>query len=169
VADAFAGSWWEPEKERTTERLYRLESLVTPAVPGNSRTVVPDDIGTAVEWIKAFQIEALGLAADPTPVLSARINRDELVWWESAGRPVALAGVSTPLAGMSRVGPVYTPPEFRGRGYGSAVTHAATRMALDAGAGDVVLFTDLANPSSNSIYQALGYRPVTDYATIHFH
>ncbi|MDP9319178.1 MAG: hypothetical protein M3O94_08950, partial [Actinomycetota bacterium] len=60
--------------------------------------------------------------------------------------------------GVTRVGPVYTPPEHRRRGYGAAVTAACTRDALDH-AEDVVLFTDLANPTSNSIYQQIGYRP----------
>jgi len=61
-----------------------------------------------------------------------------------------------------RVGPVYTPPRHRRRGYGAAVTAAVTRAALDAGEAAVVLFTDLANPTSNSVYQRLGYRPVEE-------
>jgi len=88
--------------------------------------------------------------------------------WEDEGRPVAMAGFSSPVAGMARVGPVYTPVGSRRRGYGSAVTHAASMAARAAGATEVVLFTDLANPTSNAIYQALGYRPVADYATIWF-
>jgi predicted GNAT family acetyltransferase len=63
---------------------------------------------------------------------------------------------------MTRLGPVYTPPERRGHRYGSAATAAATQWALDAGARHVVLFTDLANPVSNSIYPRLGYRLVHD-------
>jgi GNAT superfamily N-acetyltransferase len=169
VAESFASEWWEPEKERRSERLYRLGSLVTPTVSGRSRTAVADDLPVAVEWFREFQAEAhVDVTADPTPVVSARINRNELVWWEAEGRLVALAGVSAPIAGMSRVGPVYTPAEWRRRGYGSAVTHAATRKALDERADEVLLFTDLANPTSNTIYQALGYQPVADYATIQF-
>ncbi|WP_248958872.1 GNAT family N-acetyltransferase [Sphaerisporangium perillae] len=85
---------------------------------------------------------------------------------EDGGRPVAMAGFSRPIIGMSRIGPVYTPPEARRRGYGAAVTHGATRAAEEAGADLLLLFTDLANPTSNSIYQALGYRAVADYASI---
>jgi predicted GNAT family acetyltransferase len=73
-----------------------------------------------------------------------------------------MARASTPLAGMSRVTSVYTPMALRGHGYGSAVTAAASRWALEAGASDVVLFTDLANPISNAIYPRLEYRPVHD-------
>ncbi|GII55592.1 putative acetyltransferase [Planotetraspora thailandica] len=169
VAEAFAQEWWRPEKDRRSERLYRLDALVPPFAPGRARTAVAADVDLATRWFVDFQREAdVDVEADPTPVVSARINREELLLWEDGGRPVALACVSRPLAGMSRVGPVYTPPDHRRHGYGSAVTHAVTRLALDAGATEVLLFTDLANPTSNSIYQGLGYRPVADYATIHF-
>ncbi|WP_214109681.1 GNAT family N-acetyltransferase [Acrocarpospora catenulata] len=178
TAATFAAAWWEPEKDRRAERLYRLATLVTPTDPsghlalygpGRARIVTPPDLPVAVQWFRAFQSEAhVDLAADPAPVVSSRLNRNELVWWEVGGRPVSLAGVSTPIAGMSRIGPVYTPPDYRRRGYGSAVTYAATRKALDEGASEVLLFTDLANPTSNSIYQAIGYVPVGDYASIMF-
>jgi predicted GNAT family acetyltransferase len=79
-----------------------------------------------------------------------------------------MAGISRPEAGMVRVAAVYTPPEVRGRGYGGAVTAAVTRSALDAGAAHVVLFTDLANPTSNALYQRLGFRPVEDRTVVEF-
>lgn len=72
------------------------------------------------------------------------------------------------VAGVTRVGPVYTPPEGRRNGYGTAVTAACTAGALQAGAEHVVLFTDLANPISNSIYQQIGYRPVSDRVILSF-
>lgn len=122
-----------------------------------------------MSFIREFQHEAHAeRTADPTPVVAARVNREELIMWEDDGRSVSIAGVSAPIAGMSRIGPVYTPPELRGRGYGSAVAHAASRKALDDGATEVLLFTDLDNPTSNSVYQRLGFRPIADYATIHF-
>ncbi|WP_228643582.1 GNAT family N-acetyltransferase [Microtetraspora sp. AC03309] len=168
-AEAFARAWWEPERGRRSERLYRLGSLVPPSVPGVARTAVVADARLATQWFREFQEEAdVDVAADATPVVSARINRNELVFWEDGGRPVSLAGVSAPIAGMSRVGPVYTPPALRRRGYGAAVTHAVTRKALDEGATEVLLFADLANPRSNSVYQALGYERVADYASLRF-
>ena len=69
---------------------------------------------------------------------------------------------------MVRVGPVYTPPELRGRGYAGAATAAASQAALDAGVRQVVLYTDLANPTSNALYQRLGYRPVEDRVIFSF-
>jgi predicted GNAT family acetyltransferase len=69
---------------------------------------------------------------------------------------------------MVRVGPVYTPPEHRGLGYAGAVTATVSRAALDAGACEVVLFTDLANPVSNALYRRIGYQPVSDRAVLSF-
>lgn len=71
-------------------------------------------------------------------------------------------------AGVARVGPVYTPTDHRRLGYGAAVTAACTRDALDRGVDAVVLFTDLANPTSNAIHQQIGYRPVRDQSVIRF-
>ncbi|GAA3118151.1 GNAT family N-acetyltransferase [Planomonospora alba] len=170
-AEAFAASWWRPAVRRVSERLHRLESMAPPRrpVPGAARTAVDGDRELLTAWFADFHLEAMGeRPADQTPVVSSRIGRRELVLWEDGGRPVACAAFSAPIAAMSRIGPVYTPPEFRGRGYGEAVTRAATREALDAGAAEVLLFTDLANPVSNSVYQAIGYRAVADYATIAF-
>jgi len=69
---------------------------------------------------------------------------------------------------MSRIGPIYTTPEHRRRGFGAAVTAAASRWALDAGAERVLLFTDLANPTTNALYPRIGYRPVHDAVELRF-
>jgi predicted GNAT family acetyltransferase len=72
------------------------------------------------------------------------------------------------VAGMVRIAPVYTPPQHRFQGYGAAVTAAVSQAAVDAGAKDVVVFTDLANPGSNAIHQRIGYQPLDDYLVISF-
>ncbi|MFF5210685.1 GNAT family N-acetyltransferase [Streptosporangium sp. NPDC000396] len=170
-AEAFAGAWWLPEAERRSERLYRLGSLVRPRPfpEGASRTAVAADVDRLVRWYGDFQIEAGSVAYDNlTPLVASRVSREELVLWEVEGRPVAFAAVTSPIAGVSRIGPVYTSPEFRRKGYGTAVTHAVTARAQAGGATEVLLFTDLSNPTSNAIYQAIGYRPVADYVSIRF-
>lgn len=168
-AEAFARTWGRPEAERMSMRLYRLGTLTAPAVPGSARTARRDDEELLIEWQRAFTVEAEGHGDDnPAPLIRQKIQRQEVVLWEDGGRPVSRADFTVPVAGMSRIGYVYTPPSERRRGYGTAVTHAASRAALDAGAELVLLFTDLANPTSNSIYQAIGYRPVADYAQITF-
>ena len=79
-----------------------------------------------------------------------------------------MAGLTRQVARATRVASVYTPPEFRRRGYAGAVTAAVSQAALDAGAAEVLLFTDLANPTSNALYQSLGYAPVEDRVILSF-
>jgi len=67
-----------------------------------------------------------------------------------------------------RIGPVYTPPELRGRGYASALVAGTSQQLLDGGKRFCFLFTDLANPTSNGVYQRLGYRPVEDRVVMEF-
>jgi predicted GNAT family acetyltransferase len=82
------------------------------------------------------------------------------LWQDEAGATVSLAARRAAAAGVARVAPVYTLHEHRRRGYGTAITAACTADALDRGAQRVVLFTDLANPTSNAIYRRIGYRPI---------
>jgi predicted GNAT family acetyltransferase len=96
-------------------------------------------------------------------IAAARIAEgDFLLWFDAEGVPVSVAGFTPIVAGTARIGPVYTPPELRGRGYAGAVTAAAGQTLRDRGAAEVLLFTDLANPTSNALYQRIGYRAVTD-------
>ncbi len=88
--------------------------------------------------------------------------------WEANGETVSIAGATDALAGVARIGPVYTPPQWRGRGYGGAVTAAIGELARQRGARSVVLFTDLANAASNSLYLKLGYQPVEDRVVLRF-
>jgi predicted GNAT family acetyltransferase len=79
-----------------------------------------------------------------------------------------MAGATRAVAGQARIGPVYTPPERRGQGFGGAVTAAVSQAAKDAGVAEVLLYTDLANPTSNALYQRLGYEPVSDSVQLLF-
>ncbi|OKJ11672.1 GNAT family N-acetyltransferase [Kitasatospora sp. CB01950] len=176
TALAFAAEWhratgvdWHLER---SERLYRLGELTPPTVPpaGRFRLAGPADRETVARWLVDFCVEAEILPpADPAADAEQRIAAEVLLLWETEdGRAVSLAGASPAVAGMSRIGPVYTPPADRGHGYASALTAAATRHAQSRGAAEVLLYTDLANPVSNAIYPRLGYRPVTDAAEVAF-
>jgi GNAT superfamily N-acetyltransferase len=180
VAEAFARAWQQahggPAKARVrvhvNQRLYRLGELSwpDPAPAGAARIARDCDLPLVIDWFSAFAVEVhdMGRGADHAAAARDRVSYGGITLWEAAGRPVALAGATRQVAGMVRVGPVYTPPEARGRGYGSAVTAAASERLLAAGAGDVLLYTDLANPVSNSIYQRIGYRPVEDRVSLEF-
>lgn len=147
--------------------MYRLAELAAPdAVPGRARLAEPPDARLVASFAGAFHAEASpeSPADDWTLFAEHRIAAGEVHLWVdgSGGAAVSMAVVSAPVAGVARVDPVYTPPAWRRRGYAAAVTAAATRAALDGGARDVVLYADLANPTSNSIYQAIGYSPHHD-------
>ena len=95
--------------------------------------------------------------------MATKIADRLLYLWDVGGVPVSLAGGTRPGVHCISVGPVYTPPEHRCRGYASACVAALSQHLLDAGWEFCTLFTDLANPTSNSIYQKIGYRPVCDF------
>jgi RimJ/RimL family protein N-acetyltransferase len=176
VARAFAAAWQRANggavHVHRNQRLYRLAGLSwpDPAPAGAARIADDSDLPLLAQWFAAFEFEVheVGRGSDQAAAARERIGYQGLTIWEAGGEPVAMAGATRQVAGMARIGPVYTPPAHRGRGYGSAATAAASQRLLDHGAEDVVLFTDLANPVSNSIYQRIGYRPVEDRVSLEF-
>jgi hypothetical protein len=179
AAHRFAEAWTRrtgaPHRVTMHERLYRLVS-VNPAsgrgVPGIMREAAAADRELLIAWSIAFELEAIGrvnrdaVAAFIDQVLASRVRRYFL--WEDERRVVSLAGCGGRTPNGMRVGPVYTPPERRGRGYATACVAALSRRLLEEGRRFMVLFTDLANPTSNHIYQQIGYEPVTDFDMIGF-
>lgn len=177
-AEAFAAAWCRrtgaTARVEMAMRLFTLGELRPPAgVPGAARVAGTMDAPLLASWRQAFAVTALPSGWPSTEDPEAAVLRQLAagqgnVLWELDGRPVSMAVASAPVAGMSRIASVWTPPEHRGHGFGSAVTAAASQWALDAGAPHVVLFTDLTNPVSNSIYRKLGYRPVHDAVDLAF-
>jgi RimJ/RimL family protein N-acetyltransferase len=174
-AAEFATAWSAaagrvPEVFQRT-RLFRLAGLRPPKPPpGSARAAREADRELLESWLRAFGAEAgaLGGTSRVAETVSDRLSYGGLMLWESGSRPVSMAGLTRQVAGVTRIGPVYTPPELRGRGYGGAITAAVSQAALGRGAADVVLFTDLANPVSNALYQRLGYRAVEDRVVLTF-
>ncbi|MFD9258689.1 GNAT family N-acetyltransferase [Streptomyces sp. NPDC059538] len=167
-AQTLAEAWGRPTRVAEELRLYRLAGLVAPdpAPAGRARPATEADLPLLLEWITAFNAEAGVPSKASETFLRDRISYGGFLLWEHAGAPVSLAAFSRTIGSASRVGPVYTPPEHRGRGYAAGITHAASEAAYAAGATEVLLFTDLANPTSNGIYLRLGYAPVEDRAEI---
>jgi predicted GNAT family acetyltransferase len=166
TATAFSQAWSEATGVDAAmsfaETLYRLEELVAPrGVVGEPRLATDEDAELVVGWLDAFFVEAFGSGSNPDACreLLADIAAagGHIVLWTVKGEPVAMARVHGCLLGMSRIGPVYTPPEHRGRGHGAAVTAGAVRHAQRLGARDVVLFADVANAVANGIYRRLGF------------
>jgi len=171
LVDTLASRMAVHQRGRIDERLFRLDELVAPAeVAGRARPATADDWDLLVEWWAAFAAEARD-PISPQEVADA-VNRAlhsgrQWLWLDADDAPVSMAAGRAPVRGSARIGPVYTPPALRGHGFASAVTARATQEVLDSGAVPV-LFTDRSNPTSNKIYQQLGYRPVDDHAFVSF-
>jgi uncharacterized protein len=173
---AFVSAWRELTGESArllmSQGIYSATEVVVPqGVPGTMRPAGEPDRELVLGWVDAFMAEAV---PEESPRDSAGfLDRNEsdpagrVVLWDHEGAvSLAACGGATPHG--IRIGPVYTPPEARGRGYASALTAELSRQALAGGRDFCFLYTDLANPTSNSIYQRIGYRHVTDAQTWKF-
>ena len=147
--------------------LDRVEPL--PAAAGTARVAeTAEDRELALRWWIAFGAEVLhegGPGHERAEVMvDHRLSSPTggILLWADEGEPVSLAAWGGPTPNGIRVGPVYTPPELRGRGYATAVTAELSRRLLDGtlfegGRRFCFLYTDLANPTSNAIYERIGY------------
>ncbi|HEV3267473.1 MAG TPA: GNAT family N-acetyltransferase [Acidimicrobiales bacterium] len=157
---------------RTSKRgrmsfLYELRDLLVPDVDGNSRVATMNDFELVDQWTSDFHyfIEGTAREADERDqaALVARVNEGALSLWSVRGVVVAMAGratpVETPSGLVTRIGPVFTPAENRGRGYGSAVTASVCEGLLAQGSR-VMLYTDADNPTSNAVYQRIGFQMI---------
>lgn len=176
TAAAFAQAWQRRTNATAAvsfpQRLYRLGTLTPPepAPAGSARVATGADRAQLVRWHGEFH-EAIGEKGvrDAGEWADARMAYGGVTLWEAPdGAPVAMAGNTRQVAGQVRVAPVYTPAHLRGQGYAGAVTAAVSRAALVAGADEVLLFTDVGNPTSNARYQRIGFRPVREFTQYSF-
>ncbi|MET7616930.1 GNAT family N-acetyltransferase [Streptomyces sp. NPDC005408] len=177
TATAFAEAWQRHTGAtptlRVRLRLYRLGKLTPPEplAAGRGRLVGEQDHEQLMCWCREFATdvgEVVSIDADSWA--GTRFADKRYTFWETPdGTPVSMAGVNPMVAGqMIQVDPVYTPAHLRGRGYAGAVSVEVSRAALAAGATEVVLFANAANPTSNALYQRIGYVPVTDFGAYGF-
>jgi len=173
-ADVFAEAWGGQRRLRMRQGVYAARTVRVPdGVSGAARPAAAGDRDVLVAWMHAFHDEAL---TDDAPQLEfdrlvdRRLNSSTggFVVWEDGGELASLCGFGGRTPHGIRIGPVYTPPELRGRGYGSAVTAHVTKEQLDGGCDYCFLYTDLANPTSNKIYVDIGYERVCDSAEYAF-
>ncbi len=167
--DAFATAWEArtgvTRRRQMTQRIFRLTAVrPVSGVSGQPRRATMEDRPLLVEWVEAFAEEAVpDSPATASNMVDARLKDGAggFLLWDDDGI-VSLAGWGGLTPNGVRIGPVYTPPEHRRRGYGSAVTAAASANQLAEGRRFCFLYTDLANPTSNKIYMDIGYEPVCD-------
>ncbi|MGH2383073.1 MAG: GNAT family N-acetyltransferase [Candidatus Limnocylindria bacterium] len=178
-AARFAWSWTaatgQASRVEVAERIFRLSRVVPPERPaaGSWRLAEPRDHDLIARWVVDFLTEAMP-EAPPIPDPAATADR----WiaragrlgylWQDGDAVVSMVGASGETPHGIRIGPVYTPREHRGRGYASALTAGVSADQLERGRRFCFLFTDLANPTSNKIYRAIGYEPVCDVDQVRF-
>jgi uncharacterized protein len=183
-ADAFAEIWAgrTGARARTNMRqgVYALEQVhPLPAVPGSARVATLDDRDLALQWWIAFGEEVLHEGGPGRENAEAMVGHRlaargrGFLLWEEGGDVVSLAGWGGATPNGIRIGPVYTPPDLRGHGYATALTAELSQRLLDGDLFDggrrfCFLYTDLANPTSNAIYERIGYRRVAESAEIVF-
>ena len=162
------GSW----RVRMDERVYVLRGVLAPRpTEGEMRQASSPDAALLETWLEAFGREALSAetVGQVRRTLEEWRRGGRRFWlWERAGEPVSLVGAGSRTPNGIRIGPVYTPPPQRGRGYASALTAGVSALLLGEGRRFCFLYTDLANSTANRIYQAIGYEPVTDALMVDF-
>ncbi|MCX7789738.1 MAG: GNAT family N-acetyltransferase, partial [Chloroflexaceae bacterium] len=138
--------------------------------PGHMRLATEEDRPLLECWFNAFRAEvcpgnARGDSQDTVTRWLTSPDRQLYLWEVDA--PVAMAGVAGPTPHGVRISAVYTPPEHRRHGYASALVAAISQIQLNAGKR-CFLYADLNNPTSNHVYQAIGFEPVVDSVELRF-
>jgi predicted GNAT family acetyltransferase len=175
VARKFAAKWSEllecNVRQQMAQRIYQLSRVIKiERTPGHLREPDQSDDPLIREWRAAFSIEAEGMDADEArksasmPLPPSR----HLLLWQVDGSPVSMAGFTGRTPNGIRVAWVYTPPEYRGKGFAGACVAALSQQLLDDGRSFCFLYTDLANPISNHVYQKIGYEAVADSTVYSF-
>jgi predicted GNAT family acetyltransferase len=163
-ARAIAAAWAERTGGHTRCRFrelgYVLERVTDPPrpAPGALRHARAEEHPLALQWMTEFARETGAFPEDRAETIIDARAADQGLWFWDQGGPVCLLGTAPPVAGVVRIGPVYTPPDHRRRGYAGTAVAAGSRQTLDGGARRCLLYTDATNPTSNKIYMEIGYR-----------
>ncbi len=172
-AEAFADAWCRHTGRNSHEGralgLFELPGNPTLpyAVEGRSRLATESDLALVNRWGVAFGVAVGSVPVGAEPLTPQVAGRRVWLWEDPTGTVVSMAAATVPQGGVRRVGWVYTPPELRGRGYAAGVVQALSAAVLAEG-NRCVLYTDLSNPTSNDIYQRIGYQRIGDSVEISF-
>jgi predicted GNAT family acetyltransferase len=172
TARAFGDLWcsktgqdWVVGMEQRIHKLTQVRAVEMSA--GRMIRAGTGHLGLATRWFREFARETGVSDVDPRHAAKRRIDRQRLYLWMHE-EIVAMAGWSGTTRNGVRVNAVYTPPESRGLGYATSCVATLSRQILKSGREFCCLYTDLANPTSNAIYQRIGYEPVCDASALEF-
>ena len=174
IAKCFASEWTKltdcQSEHSMRQRIYQLRAVKHHDYPsGCFRRASAEDLSCAAKWMASFQKECFDspITAEFTKTAQSMIENGHLYFWDDP-LPVSMAAFTRPTKNGITVSYVYTPPEFRKKGYASAVVASLSSLALENGKQFCTLYTDLSNPTSNSIYQKIGYEFVAEVMDVNF-
>lgn len=149
--------------------VYQLEQVIPPlASPGHFRLAQASDSMVLSAWHAAFSAESLphkqSSGTDNLQAVQHQIQANQLFVWERDGQMTSTAARKRETSHGTAISLVYTPPEYRGHGYASACVAALSQHLLDSGKSFCCLFTNLINPTSNGIYERIGYQRIGTFA-----
>ncbi|MEM7333840.1 MAG: GNAT family N-acetyltransferase [Chloroflexota bacterium] len=169
LALAFAQEYLEerPFQEGTPQAIYALRQVNNITISnGTLRNPYAEELDLMTDWIFGFQRD---VHTEQSPSLAMQVagqlmqNRDLFIWADEDDAPKAMATKSRPTANGIAINMVYTPPEYRGNGFATALVAGLSRYLLDEGYQFCTLFTDLTNPISNHVYQKIGYNLLQEF------
>jgi predicted GNAT family acetyltransferase len=173
-AEAFAEDWVAHLGGRWTARIrLRLHELTRLAPPadapaGTLRKAAEADVALARQWIDAY-VHDTGMHPPAGDMAQRLVDRGQLfLWVDDEGEPRSMVAATRDSGSGCSINTVYTPPRFRRSGYATAAVATLSRHLLEAGRRFCCLYTDAANPTSNSIYAKIGFRPIRDDVEIAF-
>jgi predicted GNAT family acetyltransferase len=163
-ADAYCsivGGTWSQRFDQGIYALQRVRDVPQPT--GGARAAGPGDEDTILSWLRPFADEAdheadwdeAGARRRLRSRLSGRSGEGYWLWCDP--KPVSMTGVAGDTPSGARIGPVFTPPEHRRQGYATALVAHVSETVLERGKRHCFLYTDMENPTSNAIYQRIGY------------
>ncbi|UCE14254.1 MAG: GNAT family N-acetyltransferase [Candidatus Heimdallarchaeota archaeon] len=168
----FARAWASEHKKSVVlnmhERIYQLKSINPQTLGDNTfEEAKQSHTKVLIEWMKEFIIEAMPHKSQEDIINSQRrmkeaITRGEVFILRVNDQIVSMAKKAGSTPNGRTINAVYTPPSFRRRGYATEVVAKLCQNILDEGKKYCYLFTNLANPTSNSIYMQIGFKPVID-------
>lgn len=170
-SEVFASIWTDLSGQKFTlgmgQKIYKIENVLQPRANGDLRPAMKGETELVTQWTTEFANESL-----PPPerkgyehwlqLAIRKIEKEQVYLWIFDGKPVSMAHVGRPTRNGISVSGVYTPPHLRKNGYASAVVAHVSQKMIDSGKKFCVLYTDLSNPTSNKIYQNVGYKEVSD-------
>lgn len=167
-ARAFGEAWGALRGVRPVtgarQRIHALDRVRFPRrqAAGRMRLATEDDVPLVAAWVRDFlKATELTQARDPDALVDRLVEGGFVALWVDES-PVSMAGFPAHTRNTVRIGYVFTPRQHRRRGYATALVAHVSRHILDSGFRRCVLYTDLANPTANNIYRAVGYVPVQD-------